>query len=227
MSDQEKAMSDEEKSVSKRSQSINLNRMRKSFAVNPLALAVTAVTLSACGDNRQEAIVYTNLDDCQDANPEYHEQCIAAYQQALAEAQRTGPKYNNQRDCEHEFGNNQCHRVESSSGSFFMPFMAGYMLSNLFSGSRYYSQPLYTSYSPYSPLRNRWFAGDGQDFGDIGFGRGGKSRKLRVPAKSFDPKPTVNRTIKRGGFGSSVRAKSNWGSSRKSSRSSNRRSWGG
>jgi uncharacterized protein YgiB involved in biofilm formation len=40
-----------------------------------------------------------------------------------------------------------------------------------------------------------------------------RKRNYRVNKDVYKPKPTVNRTMKRGGFGSSVRAKSSWGSS--------------
>lgn len=199
----------------KRSQSINLTSMRKSFSVKPLALGVAAIFLSACGEKQEEAAVFTSVNDCTNANPEAAAQCKTAYEDALKEAERTGPKYNSQRDCESEFGSNQCTTVRNQSGSFFMPFMAGYMLSNLMSPRGYYSQPMFTSYSRNSSYRNRWIGADGYDFGD------NRRRTMRVSEKSLKPKPTVNKTISRGGFGSSVRAKSSWGSSSKKG------GWGG
>jgi uncharacterized protein YgiB involved in biofilm formation len=200
--------------TSKRSLNINLAKMRKGFAPKPLAVGIAAVFLSACGGSRQEATVYTSPDDCKSDNPEFTEQCETAYQQALIEAERTGPKYNTERDCESEFGNNQCRTVQTQSGSFFMPFMAGYMLSNIMSPRGYYTQPMYTSYSRNSALRYRWLTSDGNDYGDI------RKRKFNVSKDAFKPKPTVTKTMSRGGFGSSVRAKSSWGSSKKSG-------WGG
>jgi len=196
----------------KRSKSINLSSMRKSFSVKPLALGVAAIFLSACGD-KQEAAVFTSVNDCTNANPEFAAQCKTAYDDALKEAERTGPKYNSQRDCESEFGSNQCTR--NQTGSFFMPFMAGYMLSNLMSPRGYNSQPMFTSYSRNSSYRNRWIGADGYDFGD------NRRRTMRVSEKALKPKPTVNKTMSRGGFGSSVRAKSSWGSSSKKG------GWGG
>ncbi len=196
----------------KRSSSINLSAMRKSFSIKPVALGVTAIFLSSCGD-REDAQIYTSPEDCARSNPEFAAQCETAYQQAVAEAERTGPKYNSQRDCEYEFGPNQCQYVQNQSGSFFMPFMAGYMLSNLMS-PRYRYQPMFTSYSPYSPYRHRWIGSDGSNYGDY------HRRSFRVKENAFKPKPTVNKTMKRGGFGSSVRAKSSWGSSKKGG-------WGG
>jgi uncharacterized protein YgiB involved in biofilm formation len=201
----------------KRSSSINLARMRKSFAIKPLAVGIASIFLAACGEERQDGIIYTSLDECLNDNPESAaEACRSAYQDALDEAIRTGPKFGSEYDCEYEFGPNQCRSVETGSGSFFMPFMAGYMVGNLLSPSRYYYQPLYTSYSRHSPFRSRWVMSDGYVFkGDI------RDRRYRVRESTFTKKPAVNRTIKRGGFGSSVRAKSNWSSSSRKS------GWGG
>ncbi|WP_034475303.1 DUF1190 family protein [Aestuariibacter salexigens] len=199
--------------MSKRTSSINLSRMRKAFALKPISAGVAAVVLSGCGD-RQEAFIYSSVDECVNDNPEYATQCQSAYQQALEEARRTGPKYNSEYDCEYEFGANQCRVQDVGGGSFWMPMMAGFMIGNLVSNRSYYYQPMYTSYSRYSPLRYRWMMADGRDYGDL------RTRKVRVREDAFKPKPAVNRTIKRGGFGSSVRAKSSWGSSRSSG-------WGG
>lgn len=206
----------EAKSRPRKRSTINVAKMRKSFALKPLAVGVAGVLLSACSDNRQDATVYTSVDDCKQDFPNAVEKCEAAYQTATNEAMRTSPRFSSEYDCEHEFGPNQCRAVNTNNGSFFMPFMAGFMVSQLLSPNRYYSQPLYTSYSYNSPFRSRWVTADGQVFsGDI------RKRSYRVRPDAFKPKPTVNRTMKRGGFGSSVRAKSSWGSS------SRKGSWGG
>ena len=206
----------ETKSRPRKRSTINVAKMRKSFALKPLAVGVAGVLLSACSDNRQDATVYTSVDDCKQDFPNAVEKCEAAYQTATNEAMRTSPRFSSEYDCEHEFGPNQCRAVNTNNGSFFMPFMAGFMVSQLLSPNRYYSQPLYTSYSYNSPFRSRWVTADGQVFsGDI------RKRSYRVRPDAFKPKPTVNRTMKRGGFGSSVRAKSSWGSS------SRKGSWGG
>ncbi|GAC10775.1 DUF1190 family protein [Paraglaciecola chathamensis] len=200
----------------KRSSNINLASMRKGFSVKPLALGIAAVMLSRCGEETEKATVYTSVDDCTNQNPGQEELCKTAYQDALDEAQRTGPKYASRQICEEEFGANQCNYTRTESGSFFMPFMAGYMLSNLLSPRGYNTQPMFTSYSPYSSYRHRWMGADGSDYGDY------RRRNMNVSKKAFKSKPSVSKTMSRGGFGSSVRAKSSWGSSsRKSS------GWGG
>ena len=205
-----------DKPKTKRSKNIDLNRMRKGFIAKPLALGVASIMLSACGSEREDAVIYTSLEDCTQDYPDDVERCEAADKTAVDEAMRTSPRFSSEYDCEHEFGPNQCQYVNNSSGSFFLPFMAGYMVSSLLSPSRYYSQPLYTSYAYGSPYRSRWITADGYVFdGDL------RKRKYRVSKDVYKPKPTVNRTMKRGGFGSSVRAKSSWGSSSRSG------GWGG
>lgn len=197
----------------KRTTHINLNKMRKAFAPKPLAVGVTSVMLAACSDNREQAMVFTTIGDCVSQMPDKAEQCELAYRSALEEASRTAPKYNSARECEGEFGSQQCVPYRNEQGNnWFMPLMAGYMIGGLMS-PRYSSSPLFTSYSRNSPYRYRWITSDGYDYGDF------RSRSFKVNKKAFSPKPTASRTIKRGGFGSSVRAKSSWGSSKGS--------WGG
>ncbi|WP_166423983.1 DUF1190 family protein [Paraglaciecola sp. 20A4] len=200
----------------KRSSNINLASMRKGFSVKPLALGIAAVMLSGCGEETEKATVYTGVDDCITKNPGQAELCKTAYQDALDEAQRTGPKYASRQVCEEEFGANQCNYTRSDSGSFFMPFMAGYMLSNLLSPRGYNTQPMFTSFSPYSSYRQRWMGADGSDYGDT------RRRNMDVSKNAFKSKPAVTKTMSRGGFGSSVRAKSSWGSSTRKSGG-----WGG
>ena len=205
----------------KRTASINLSHMRKGFSIKPISVAVTSVFLTACGEPAKQSTVYTSEQDCIDQNPNQIAECQTAYQHALTEAEKTAPKYQSRNDCEYEFGANQCTQsYQSGGGSFFMPFMAGYMISNLLSPRPHYSQPLFTSYSPYSNNRYQWMGADGYRYGDI------RSRNIRTNNNSFKPKPVVNKTISRGGFGSSVRAKSAWGSSSKGWGGGSK-SWGG
>lgn len=191
----------------KRTRTINLTRMRKAFSPKPISIGVTAVLLSACGNDYEDASVFTNVADCINQMPEHAEQCQVAYQNALNEAARTAPKYRSQAECEVDFGIQQCTSYQGGGNNWFMPFMAGYMVSSLMRPN-YHSAPMFTSYSRYSPHRYQWMGSDGRVYGDF------RSRHMKVNKKAFTPKPTVNRTIKRGGFGSSVRAKSSWGSSR-------------
>lgn len=189
----------------KRSTHINLARMRKTAAVRPIALGIAGLFLHGCGDDSQQGRIYSSLDDCRNNNPpEFGEKCEAAYRYALAEAERTGPKFSSEYDCEYEFGPNQCHRVELADGNFFMPLMAGYVMAEVIDEIGDAVSPLYTSYSRHSPFRTRWSTADGVILGDL------NTRSTTVRNQDFKPKPTVSRTIQRGGFGSTVQAKSGW-----------------
>lgn len=192
----------------KRSTDIHLTEFRKGWRIKPLAVGISSVFIAAgCADNREPAMVFTSLNDCQSQLPQYTQQCEIAYQQALEDAADTAPKFNSRGDCEYDFGEQQCVEYRNNSGgSWFMPLMAGYMIRDILEPRRY-SHPLYTSYSPYSPYRYRWIGADGYDYGDF------RRRDIKV-SKNYTKPPKVTRTIKRGGFGSTVRAKSNWGSSK-------------
>ncbi|ABC33236.1 predicted integral membrane protein [Hahella chejuensis KCTC 2396] len=208
----------------KRTKEINLDRMKKngqSFLLRPITVAVAGVTLTACSDTR-EAQVYKDMSECINENPSYASECEAAYQQALKRATETAPKYMSMRDCEAEFGANACTSYQGSSGqSWFMPAMAGFMFAKILDSNRRYDyQPVFTSYYRGSPFYGSWVTSDGYRYGST------YNRKVTVDNKAFQPKPAVTRTISRGGFGSTVNAKSSWSSSSKSS-SSSRSSWGG
>ncbi|CAG21924.1 DUF1190 family protein [Photobacterium profundum] len=206
----------------KRSNQVVLASMRKNwrtFTVAPVTVAFAGV-LSGCTDNSSEASIYQGLNDCVDDNPSYTSECQAAYQNALAEAERTAPKYQTQYDCSAEFGNNAC--VQSQQNNWFMPAMAGFMFSRMINNNNrgYYSQPMFRSSYPGSIFYDRWTTADGNDYGRSSY----KKTKVRVSKDQMKPKATVNRTISRGGFGSTVSAKSSWNSSKSSSGS---KGWGG
>lgn len=220
----------------KRSRYINLDRMRKSASApgayamwgRPLAVGIATAGLVACGNDTQEAIVYQTVEDCNRDNPGLTFECEAAYKKALREAANSGPKYKSESACAAEFGPHNCvpysrYASDNSGSNWFIPAMAGFLFSQYITSNNsygYYSSPLYTSYSSRSPFYGHWTTVDGYDYGRVRYGR------MKVNKDAFQPKPAVRKTISRGGFGSKVAAKSNWGGSR-SSRSSRRGSWGG
>lgn len=207
----------------KRSKNINIENMRgfaqRRVRVKPLAFAIAAATLVACS-SREPVVVYENAAQCAAQNPGRDAECEAAYTQAAETAVASGPKYNSLADCRAEFGAQNCVAQEGPSGqSWFMPAMAGFMLGQALDGGgrRYQSAPLYTSYASRSPAYGRWTTVDGTSYGSR------NNRTFKADKDAFKPKPAVTRTMSRGGFGSTVAAKSNWGGSQ------GRRSggWGG
>ena len=194
--------------LSKRSTTVHLPQLRKWFAVKRIAVSIAAVLLTGCGEDPMEANLYRSVDECASDNPNYMTECTFAYQEAVDEAERVAPRFSNENDCEYEFGDSNCQYIENRNGSFFMPFMAGFMLSRFLDNDididlkkkkkRYYSQPLFTSYSRRSNLRKQWFTSDGKSYGGL------HKRTAKVYPSSFKPKPSASKTLSRGGFGKSV-----------------------
>ncbi len=211
----------------KRSRNINLDSMRnyavQRVRVKPLALAIAAATLVACGSNPTEpALVYESVEQCIADNPALDIECRTSFRQAAEQAREAGPKYNSLADCQAEFGAQNCQPAQGPQGqSWFMPAMAGFMLGRALDGGGYRSAPLYSSNNPNSPAYGRWTSVDGRTYGNR------SSRALRVDQDAFRPKPAVTRTMARGGFGSTVAAKSNWGGNRAGARSTRTGGWGG
>ncbi|WP_018416957.1 DUF1190 domain-containing protein [Teredinibacter turnerae] len=208
----------------KRSQHVLLPRLRKGvFPAKRLAVAIAAVVAAGCS-MKQEAKIFTSVDECEsDANYTQAE-CAAAYEKALADARKTAPRYSSRSDCEYEFGPGSCQNYSSGPGigSYFIPAMAGFMIgqalqhrSNGYYGPAY--NPVFYHYDG-GYNRNRapvWTTADGTTLGN------GSKRSVNVGKSTFKPKPAVTRTMSRGGFGSTASAKSSWGGSSRSG------GWGG
>lgn len=200
----------------KRSSILDLTLLRKRTRVFMLAPVSLAVIAGCSGGAKQEDVQFVaSVDECASTTSLSMDECESAYQEALKEAEATSPRYRNERDCAAEFGSCQ------DRGGFFMPFMAGYIVSNIVGdvmdrNRRYnYSYPTYI-YRGGGQYRNKIMTSDGFVVGSPG------QRSYKMPSKALKPKPAVTRTISRGGFGSTASAKSNWGSSKSKSRS-----WGG
>jgi len=203
----------------KRSSILDLSLLRKRARIFVLAPVSLAVIAGCSGGAKEEEVQFVaSADECASTTSLSVVECEAAYEKAVKEAEATAPRYQTERDCAAEFGSCQ------SRGGFFMPFMAGYIVSNIvgdvMGGGRRYNNayPTYI-YRGGGQYRNKIMTSDGYVVGSPG------QRSYKVPSDSLKPKPAVTRTMSRGGFGATASAKSNWGSS-KSSRSSSR-SWGG
>ncbi|MBK4714423.1 MULTISPECIES: DUF1190 family protein [Tenebrionibacter/Tenebrionicola group] len=200
----------------KRTKTINHASFRKSWGarhLTPVALAVTAVfMLSGCEQSDETVSLYQNADDCSQANPGKAAECTTAWNNAKKEAERTAPKYATREDCVAEFGEGQCQQAPAqaglaggenqaqaqSSGSFWMPLMAGYMMGRMMSGG-YAQQPLFSSKNPASPAYGKYSDAAGKSYGAAQPGR-----TMTVPKTAMAPKPATTTTITRGGFGETV-----------------------
>ncbi|MEO3741193.1 DUF1190 family protein [Kosakonia sp. WA-90] len=201
----------------KRTKNIQHATFRKSWGarhLTPVALAVTAVfMLAGCEKSDETVSLYQNADDCSSANPGKSAECTTAYNNALKEAERTAPKYATREDCVAEFGEGQCQKTPvqastapenqaqaQSSGSFWMPLMAGYMMGRLMGGGAGFAQqPLFSSRNPASPAYGQYTDASGK-----GYGAAQPGRTMTVPKTAMAPKPATTTTVTRGGFGESV-----------------------
>ncbi len=141
----------------KRSKKINLALMRKtlpSLKIRPLALAVTAVALASCS-SKEEVHIVGSVEECIERTSLDLQECEAAYKRALIEAESTAPRYRTLAQCRSEFGYNGC--VQHSSGSSFVPFMAGFMIGQILDRNHYYNgyRPVFRYDRPYSDYNNR------------------------------------------------------------------------
>ena len=205
----------------KKTRHIDLSLLRKKarkFSLAPLSVGVAAA-LTGCSEPQEQVKVVASVDDCVSQTELSLAQCETAYQQALDEAERTGPRYERQYLCEADFG--QC---QQSSSGFWMPFVTGYIVAEIIDevGDAYERKhrrrynPVYTYQKRGSKHRQKIMTADGTILGGAG------KSSYKVPSSVTERKPAVTRTIKRGGFGSQASAKSNWGGGKSSSRG-----WGG
>ncbi|MCS6085110.1 DUF1190 family protein [Klebsiella pneumoniae subsp. pneumoniae] len=218
----------------KRTKNINHSSFRKSWSarhLTPVALAVTAVfMLAGCEKSDETVSLYQNADDCSAANPGKAAECTTAYTNAVkrqsalrrsmppaktaspslakASASRRQPRRASPRK-------NQAQA--QSSGSFWMPLMAGYMMGRLMGGGMAQQQPLFSSKNPASPAYGQYTDASGKSYGAAQPGR-----TMNVPKTAMAPKPATTTTVTRGGFGESVAKQSTMQRSAAGSTSSSR-----
>lgn len=211
----------------KRTKTINLHSMRKgrrTWPAKPLAVAVAAAVMVGCSSDR-EAQIYRDVAQCI-AETGLEGACQSAHDYALASSHRSGPKYGSLGDCAYDFGRDNCVPYSDGVNNWFMPAMAGFMLARGFDDDEYeldidiHTAPLYSSSRRSSSMYGKWSTVDGNLLGKKRYG------KVTTSSDAFKPKPSVTRTMSRGGFGSTVAAKSNWGGKASGSKSSSK-GWGG
>jgi uncharacterized protein YgiB involved in biofilm formation len=183
--------------------------MKRSKSIGLVAMGTVPLLLSACGGPTQQpqpqsTLAYQGLQQCISDGKVGADICEKAYADAVQAQYREGPRYNTLAECQAQYGWDQCHSVQTSSGSWFMPALAGFMIGRALSGGAYhyhytpgyfgggYGEPLYRARGD----RGEWRTASGERFGAGARGPGG---------------PTVGQTLSRGGFGNSSAARASWG----------------
>jgi uncharacterized protein YgiB involved in biofilm formation len=144
----------------------------------------------------QEVAAYRSVSECV-ADGEYsEEQCQVADRNAWNQDSTAAPRFEDQIDCEDQFGFGNCR----SQGSFFVPAMTGFLIGRYISGgsSRYRYAGLYRD-----SRDDVDYMGSG---GWLYRGKSSKSNRYYVGAKALDPvtSPRVqtrSAIASRGGFG--------------------------
>ncbi|GGE10477.1 hypothetical protein GCM10011390_31880 [Aureimonas endophytica] len=176
------------------------------------SIAAGGLALSACGDDqRADDTLYTSPAQCIEAGIDAGI-CNAEYQAALGQHLRDAPKFDGMAACEAEYGAGRCmeqprdQTAGSGSGSFFLPFMTGYLISSAVQNLRNYN-----SYGTY--VRGGSYSRPTPIFTN----RSGATYRSdpAIGTEISRPRPAnVNtRAVSRGGFGglSSSRGSSSFG----------------
>ena len=180
--------------------------MKRSRSIELVLMGTVPLLLSACDHpsppqaQPQSTVAYQGLTQCINDGKVSADICEKAYADAVAAQYRDGPRFDSLADCQAQYGYDQCHHVQTSSGGWFMPALAGFMIgralshhdSNYGYGYGYaggFGQPLYRARGD----RAEWRTGSGQRFGEAARG------------------PSVAQTLSRGGFGMSSAARASWG----------------
>ncbi|MTH96141.1 DUF1190 domain-containing protein [Roseibium sp. RKSG952] len=178
--------------------------MKRSRSMKLVLMATTALLVAGC--NSEESVEVTGFNDLEQciASGDFTEaECKESYAAAKEYHEKSAPRYDSFKLCEEQHGIGSCGRSESG-GDFFTPFLMGYVVSNMFSGTTHMHdsrdwesrvRPVYrtkagglATSSGYSLSRNK----DGQ---------------LEMPKSSVTSKPkaakvqTRTSVVSRGGFG--------------------------
>ncbi len=166
--------------------------MKRSITFKMVMLGASALTLSSCGESKEEVLTYPSVEACIAAGVQDVSTCRAEFDKAKALQDEVAPRYQTSSTCYADFGNDQCYRRQTSSGSFWLPFMGGYMLAPRGSSAAIYSQPLYR-------LRS-----DPRQFytsGGVGVGNVSRDGRAQVTKSQVSQPRARARAVARGGFG--------------------------
>jgi len=120
--------------------------MKRSTTIALIGLGAGAVTFYALtgeGERTREAHVYETQRDCTLAG-NATELCQREFAEALAEHQRTAPRYEGRQDCEEQYGQGACEARNVGGATVFSPIFAGAMFAAVAAGARnVVTQPVY------------------------------------------------------------------------------------
>ena len=147
-------------------------------------------------EKKEEVLTYESAEACIAAGVQDESTCRAELDKAKVLHEEVAPRYQTSSTCYNEFGHDRCYRQQTSTGSFWLPFMVGYMLAPR-GLTGVYSQPLYR------PSRdpNQFYTSGGAGVGTVS-----RDGRAQVSKSEVGQPRARTRTVARGGFG--ARAKS-------------------
>ncbi|MBI1209671.1 MAG: DUF1190 domain-containing protein [Azospirillum sp.] len=183
---------------------------KRSAQVRLLLMGSAAVALAGCGEDAQKAEVYASVDECIASGVYTETYCRNSFEQAKKEHPRVAPRYASQSDCEADFGATRCEYRpqsgvsggDSGGGSFWLPLMSGFLVSQALNSLGRSAEPLYR---PDEGRRN--WSGSSTYYSPGSWRTGSNTEVSRstgstwVKPSSISPAPRTT-TISRGGFGS-------------------------
>ncbi|SNB60669.1 Uncharacterized conserved protein YgiB, involved in bioifilm formation, UPF0441/DUF1190 family [Arboricoccus pini] len=182
--------------------------MKRSTAITLTLMAAAGGALAiynSRADQQAEGNYYPSVEACKAEGKVDPDDCQKAFDEAKAQNDEQAPRFDEQSTCEAQFGVNACYRREEGGSSFFVPFLTGFLVSNLVNqvtgGSGYWGRPGGYHYARpiYRSVQNGdLYTGSGSPLSTLG------GSTVRAPARDVYQAPPPSRTsvVSRGGFGS-------------------------
>ncbi|WP_375449905.1 DUF1190 domain-containing protein [uncultured Devosia sp.] len=169
-------------------------------------IAASSLALASCAGDPPAEVMFTSAQQCIEAGMD-QQVCQTGYQDAMQAHLASAPRFDGLAACEAEYGAGQCAPAPAAAntgggGSFFIPFLAGYMMSsainNLTDYGAYRRQRELNGYAyGSSPIyRNR----SGQTL-TPGTGGGANGTTLAPSRQNMQPVNVNTQTVARQGFG--------------------------
>lgn len=189
---------------------------RKSPILALGTIAASGLLLSGCGEDIAEGdVLFTSVDKCVTSGVDL-QLCRVAYQDSMSAHLSSAPRFTSKASCEAGYGPGQCLEQAASTvpgnagntGTFFVPFLAGFVLSSSINTVNDY----YSSRRRQEEEANSGGGGGGGYYGSSPVYRD-RSGGFVVPAKqksggsvegshqAFKPVNVNTRTVARQGFG--------------------------
>lgn len=192
-----------------------MKRSKKAALV--LMVPVATFLFAGCGEEREQAMVFTDPSECSATALNSASQCEADFAAAQALHPQVAPKYLSKEECETDFGAGHCETAPqqtSSGSSIFMPMMMGYMMGQMLNrggaggnfqqpgagavGSKIPTQPLYKSRDDRGTFRTATNTPVAKGIGPISL-------------KPSQVKPQAGQVVRRGGFGQQAATRNSFG----------------